>query len=104
MRRTLQAVKEQMHKRMHDSIPEQGRWLGQVVRGYFAYHAVPTNIRAIAAFRWDVTRIWRHALKRRSQKGYTTWNRIDALAKQWLPQARILHPWPTQRFIVNHSR
>jgi RNA-directed DNA polymerase len=104
MRRTLQAVKEQMHKRMHHSIPEQGRWLGQVVRGYFAYHAVPTNTRAIAAFRWDVTRIWRHALKRQSQKGDSTWNRMCALAKQWLPPARVLHPWPTQRFIVNHSR
>jgi group II intron reverse transcriptase/maturase len=104
MQRTLQAVKEQMHKRMHHSIPEQGRWLGQVVRGYFAYHAVPTNTRAIAAFRWDVTRIWRQALKRQSQKGYSTWNRVDALAQQWLPPARVLHPWPTQRFIVNHSR
>jgi RNA-directed DNA polymerase len=104
MQRTLQAVKEQMQKRMHHSIPEQGRWLGQIVRGYFAYHAVPTNTRAIAAFRWDVTRIWRHALKRQSQKGDSTWKRIEVLAKQWLPPARVIHPWPTQRFIVNHSR
>src|SRR5450755_3552553 len=58
MQRTLQAVKEQMYKRMHHSIPEQGRWLGQVVRGYFAYHAVPTNTRALGAFREDVVRIW----------------------------------------------
>jgi hypothetical protein len=28
---------------MHEPIPMQGRWLGQVVRGYFQYHAVPTN-------------------------------------------------------------
>jgi RNA-directed DNA polymerase len=28
---------------MHQPIPEQGRWLAQVVRGYFAYHAVPTK-------------------------------------------------------------
>jgi hypothetical protein len=26
---------------MHAPVPEQGRWLAQVVRGYFAYHAVP---------------------------------------------------------------
>jgi RNA-directed DNA polymerase len=104
MRQTLQAVKEQMHKRMHHSIPEQGRWLGQVVRGYFAYHAVPTNTRAIGAFRWDVVRIWRQALKRQSQRGRTSWKRMDVLAAQWLPPARVLHSWPTQRFIVNHSR
>jgi len=104
MRQTLQAVKEQMHKRLHHSIPEQGRWLGQVVRGYFAYHAVPSNTRAIGAFRWDIVRIWRQALKRQGQRARTSWKRMDVLAAQWLPPARVLHPWPTQRFIVNHSR
>ena len=32
-----------LRRRMHQSIPEQGHWLRQVVTGYFAYHAVPTN-------------------------------------------------------------
>ena len=36
---------------MHQPIPEQGRWLRQVVTGYFAYHAVPTNGAALGAFR-----------------------------------------------------
>jgi hypothetical protein len=42
---------------MHQPIPEQGRWLAQVVRGYFAYHAVPTNGLRISAFRtmWSST-------------------------------------------------
>jgi RNA-directed DNA polymerase len=104
MRQTLQAVKEQMHKRMHHSIPEQGRWLGQVVRGYFAYHAVPTNTRAIGAFRQDVVRIWRQTLKRQSHKGDITWKRMETLGTQWLPPVRVLHPWPVLRFIANHSR
>jgi hypothetical protein len=43
MQAKLRAVKEQMRRRMHRSIPEQGSWLRQVVRGYFNYHAVPTN-------------------------------------------------------------
>src|SRR5215813_10672359 len=43
MRTKLQEVKKELRKRKHQPIPEQGRWLGQVVRGYFAYHAVPTN-------------------------------------------------------------
>ena len=33
---------------MHQPIPEQGRWLAQVIRGYFAYHAVPTNFAALS--------------------------------------------------------
>src|SRR4051794_10744178 len=47
MRSTLRAVKEALRQRMHQPIPVQGRWLKQVIGGYFAYHAVPTNIRAV---------------------------------------------------------
>ena len=39
---------------MHTPIPEQGRWLQQVVTGFFGYHAVPTNFAALAAFRLHV--------------------------------------------------
>ena len=47
MRAKLREIKEELRRRMHQPIPEQGRWLGQVVRGFFAYHAVPTNTRAL---------------------------------------------------------
>jgi RNA-directed DNA polymerase len=56
---------------MHQPIPEQGKWLRQVVTGYFAYHAVPTNGHAIMAFRFHVTDLWRRTLKKRSQKDTT---------------------------------
>lgn len=104
MRAKLKEVKEQLRKRMHEPIPEQGRWLKQVVRGYFAYHAVPTNIRALDAFRHHVTDLWRRTLKRRSQTDGMTWDRIKKIADDWLPKPRILHPWPEQRFAVNHPR
>src|SRR3984893_15157527 len=71
MRGKLKALKAELHRRMHMPIPEQGRWLGQVVRGYFAYHAVPTNFRSLAAFRNHVTVLWRRSLLRRSQKDWT---------------------------------
>jgi RNA-directed DNA polymerase len=75
-----------------------------VVRGYFAYHAVPTNTRALSAFRHHVVDIWRRALRRRSQKDRTTWAMVDKLADRWLPKPRISHPWPAQRFRVKHPR
>ncbi len=50
MRATLKRVKGELRRRMHQPIPEQGRWLRQVVTGFFAYHAVPTNSRALTAF------------------------------------------------------
>jgi RNA-directed DNA polymerase len=56
MRGKLKALKAELRRRMHAPIPEQGRWLAQVVRGYFLYHAVPTNTRSLAAFRYHVGR------------------------------------------------
>ncbi|AQV92832.1 group II intron reverse transcriptase/maturase [Cupriavidus necator] len=104
MRAKLRQVKEELRRRMHDPIPAMGRWLQQVVRGYFAYHAVPTNSRVLGAFRYHVTDLWRRTLRRRSQKDAMTWERMNRLADAWLPQPRILHPWPDQRFAVKHPR
>jgi RNA-directed DNA polymerase len=94
MRAKLRALKRELKRRMHEPIPQQGRWLGQVVRGYFVYHAVPTNYRRLAAFRFHVTELWWRTLRRRSQKDWTTWDRITRLAAAYLPLPRILHPWP----------
>ena len=90
--------------RMHWPISEQGEWLRQVMGGFFNYHAVPTNSRALAAFRYHVTVLWERTLRRRSQKDRTTWDRIAQLAEEWLPKPRILHPWPNVRFAVKHPR
>jgi len=104
MRAKLQAIKQELRQRMHQPIPQQGKWLKQVVAGYFRYHAVPTNSRALATFRAEVTKRWGAILGRRSQKGELTWARITKLANDWLPRPRILHPWPNQRFAVTHPR
>ena len=104
MRAKLKEVGAQLRQRMHQPIPEQGGWLGQVVAGYFAYHAVPTNWAALAAFRNGVIERWRWTLGRRSEKGALNWERMVKLAGDWLPQPRILHPWPDQRFAVTHPR
>jgi len=104
MRAKLRELKEALRRCMHDSIPEQGRWLAQVVRGYFNYHAVPTNAKSLVAFRHHVTDLWRRTLKRRGQKDRTTWDRMARLATDFLPAVRILHPWPQARFAVTHPR
>jgi group II intron reverse transcriptase/maturase len=104
MRARLRAIKEELRRRMHEPIPLQGKWLGQVVRGYFAYHAVPTNSRCLGAFRHYVVDLWRRSLAQRSQRDRTTWNRMAKLAAEFLPLPRILHPWPSVRFAVKHPR
>jgi RNA-directed DNA polymerase len=100
MRAKLREVKENLRQQMHQPIPEQGRWLVQVIRGYFAYHAVPTNFPALSAFRYYAMRLWLRTLRRRSQKDKFTWERITKLANDFLPQPKILHPWPSVRFAV----
>ena len=73
-------------------------------RGYFAYHAVPTNLMAIAAFCHHVIVRWLRALRRRSQRHRMTWARMQRIVDRYLPKARVLHPWPDERFRVTHSR
>jgi group II intron reverse transcriptase/maturase len=100
----LKDVKEELRRRWHLSIPEQGEWLGQVVRGFFAYHAVPTNTNALFSFRHYIGVLWRRALLRRGQKDKTPWDKVGRLVDRWLPRPRIQHPWPQNRFRVKHPR
>jgi len=100
MRSKLKSVKTEMRRRMHHPIPEQARWLARVLQGHYNYYAVPDNSEALRGFREAVIRLWRKALARRSQKGRITWERMYRLAARWLPQPRILHPWPNVRFDV----
>ena len=104
MRAKLQEIKEALRRRMHRPIPETRKWLGQIVAGYFAYHAVPTNSAALGAFRYRITVLWHRILLRRSQKARLVWPRMVRLADEFLPKPRILHPWPNVRFAVRHPR
>jgi RNA-directed DNA polymerase len=104
MRAKLQEIKEGLRRQMHWPIPETGKWLGQIVAGYFAYHAVPTNSAAISAFRYHVIILWHRRLRRRSQRTRLVWTQMAKLADEFLPRPRILHPWPSVRFAVRHPR
>ena len=94
----LKQVKTVLMARRHRPIEQQGRWLGSVVRGHLAYYSVPGNIHQVTAFRDEVIRLWRAALRRRSQKTRMNWERMRRLADTYLPRAHYTHPWPDQRF------
>ncbi len=100
MRATLQAIKANLRKRMHRPLGETGRWLRSVVQGWMNYHAVPNNGRRISRFVDEVTRLWVRIIRRRSQNGRCrwTWSRMQRLGRRHLPRARIIHPYPDQRF------
>jgi hypothetical protein len=100
MRAKLHEVKHRLHGCRHLPIPDQGRWLASVLRGHFAYYAVPGNTRALNNFRFHVGRHWCRALRRRSQRHRLTWVRMYRLMARWLPQPRIRHPYPEVRFMA----
>jgi group II intron reverse transcriptase/maturase len=101
MRAKLKQINIELKRRRHLPLPEQGAWLRSVVQGHLAYYAVPGNIVAVAAFRTQITRSWLKALRRRSQRTRLNWTRMNRLANQWLPPARVRHPFPEARFAAN---
>jgi hypothetical protein len=99
-RNKLAEVKATLRRRMHDPVPEVGRWLHAVLKGHYGYYGVPRNYHALSRFREQVTRLWLSTLRRRSQRVRLTWERMDRLATRWLPRPEITHPYPDQRLRV----
>jgi group II intron reverse transcriptase/maturase len=104
MRAKLEEVKQQLRQRMHEPVAHTGKWLRSVVQGYFNYHAVPGNTESLCIFRYRVIRLWRQVLRRRGQKHHLNWAKMVRLVDRWLPQPRVLHPYPRVRFDAIHPR
>ena len=102
--RTLARIDEVLRKRWHHDIWEVGRWLGRVCEGWLNYFAVPGSGRFIRAFHRRLQRLWMRALRRRSQRARFGWRRLERMTEILWPRVSIRHPWPDQRFAVNHPR
>src|SRR5437762_388554 len=96
----LNGVKAELQRRMHEPIPELGKWLQAVVRGHIRYYGVPMNHSALALFRFQVGRLWHRSLSRRSQNGRVLWDRMRRLIARWLPLPTVCHPYPLRRMGV----
>ena len=99
VRAKLKAIKEELRRRMHQPIPEQGRWLRQVVAGYFNYLAVPTNSPALTRLPRPRHRpLAARAPAAQSEGPHDLGADRASWRDDWLPKPRILHPWPSARF------
>jgi len=101
-RKKLLAIKQELHRRMHDPVAQTGEWLRSVLRGYYQYHAIPGNIAVLKGFRTQVARLWFSALAQRSQRR-PTWEKLGEVMERWLPIPQILHPFPDARFDASHQ-
>ncbi len=100
----LKDIRAKLRQRMHGRIAGTGKWLQQVVRGYFQYHAIPGNWARMKAFHNDVQRLWYQALRRRSQRSRLTWEKFRDRLGSLLPPVQILQPYPDARFDAKHPR
>jgi len=100
MRASLMAIRETLMRRRHEPIPDIGRWLGRVVEGHMNYYSVPGNRERIGAFAREAVRAWHFSLHRRSQRNRMPWSRFAQIAKRYMPQLRVVHPYPAKRFRV----
>ena len=100
----LKAIRAQLRRRMHERIPGTVKWLKQVVRGYFQYHAIPGNWARMRAFRKDVLRMWFQSLRRRSQRSRMTWEAFHERLGSLLPPVQILQPYPSVRFDAKYPQ
>ena len=98
MQAKLREIRTELRRRRHHPIPDQGRWLGSVVKGHMAYYAVPGNADAMIAFHDQVTRHWHKSLKKRSQRHNLPWTRMHRISESWLPPVQRMHPFPNARF------
>ena len=98
----LKAMKAELQRRKPHRTTEVGAWLRKAVLGYYQYHAVPGNSTQLRIFRRRVCWLWRSVLVRRSQRARVSWERFLPLLIRWIPQPRILHPYPDARFAATH--
>jgi group II intron reverse transcriptase/maturase len=87
--RALKKIAEWCRLNRHLPIAEQHRTLGQKLRGHYAYYGgVMGNQRCLQRFRYEVQRVWRRWLSRRSRHGYWTWERFNTFLR------KVPLPWP----------
>jgi RNA-directed DNA polymerase len=101
----LKDLSEKLQKLVRKDIAETGGWLASVYQGWCQYYAVPGNYNCLSRFQKALQSMWLRQLQRRSQRGKRlTWKRFKGICNRWLPNPRILHPYPEDRFARQHQR
>lgn len=80
--RALKAISAWCRTHRHAPIALQAKSLGQKLNGHYWYFGVTGNQRALARFAFEVARIWKKWLGRRSQRSYVNKERFRAIVRQ----------------------
>ena len=92
--RALRSVHEWCKRNRHLPIEAQHDHLARAIRGHCAYYGLTGNGKRLRWFRYQVTRIWRTWLARRSRLRRMNWDRMNELLKRYpLPPVTITRSW-----------
>jgi RNA-directed DNA polymerase len=93
--RALRRFREWCRLHRHDSLKAQHLTLVKKLNGHYAYYGITSNFDAIARLFYEVPRVWRKALARRSQQRFS-WSKMNRLLERFpLPSPRIVHQYGT---------
>jgi group II intron reverse transcriptase/maturase len=91
--RAIKKISLWCRKVRHWKVREQHKKLVVKMRGHYGYYGITGNVRALACFREEVTRVWKKWLCRRSQKR-KGWDMFTKILKRYpLPPPRIVHSY-----------
>jgi group II intron reverse transcriptase/maturase len=91
--RALKKVSDWCRRSRHLPLSEQLRQLTWKLLGHYSYYGITGNYRFLENFRYQVMRIWRKWLSRRSRRRDIPWEKFNLLLRRYtLPPVRIMHP------------
>jgi RNA-directed DNA polymerase len=91
----LRRFREWCRLHRHDSLKAQHLSLVKKLNGHYAYYGITSNFDAIARLFYEIPRVWRKALARRSQQRLS-WAKMNRLLERYpLPSPRIVHQYGT---------
>ena len=88
----LRGIGQWCRQHRHWKLRDQQAALSRKLRGHYAYYGITGNGQALSRFRFQVDRLWRKWLGRRSRRARMTWDRFVRLRNTYpLPTARVVH-------------
>src|SRR5262252_532731 len=93
LRRFMKGIWTWCRENRHAPLTEQYRMLCAKLRGYYHYHGIRGNLKALRTVLEHTRRAWRYWLSRRSHKGHLNWQKYEASMRYQfsLPKPRIMH-------------
>lgn len=92
--RALKRVSEWCRRNLHRPVPEQHKALARKLVGHYGYFGIIGNSRSLGRFKFEVEKIWRTWLRRRSSASRPRWRwqRFNELLRRTpLPPPRVVH-------------